>query len=85
MFTKESLNNTHKQQHTLTHDVSGDLLVDLRVAFVEDHEEQVEPAHDGRRYGHVGLERLRAVVAAEHGVGCVVCSVWKMSSDWVRK
>ena len=55
--------------NSLTDDVPGDLLVYLGVALVQDHEEQVEATHDGRRHRHVRLERLRAVVAPEHWVG----------------
>ena len=36
---------------------------------VEEYEEQIEAAHDGRRDGDVGLEQLGSVVAAVHWVG----------------
>ena len=40
----------------LTDDVSGDGLVDFSVALVQDHEEQVEAAHDRRGDSHIGLQ-----------------------------
>lgn len=45
------------------HDVAGDGLVGGGVALVENDEEEVEATHDGRRDGHVRLQRLAAVVA----------------------
>jgi len=49
--------------------VPGDGLVGGGVAVVEDDEEEVEAAHNGRGDGHVPLQRLAAVVAAKDGVG----------------
>lgn len=50
-------------------DVLRDIEVGRLVALVQHHEEEVEPAHDGRADLHVGLEGLGAVVAPVQGVG----------------
>lgn len=47
----------------------SDELVGDWVALVQDDEEEIESAHDGRADRHVGLEGLGAVVPAEHGIG----------------
>jgi hypothetical protein len=47
----------------------GQMAVDGLIAFVEDHEEQVESRHDGRAHVDVGPEGRLAVVSASYGIG----------------
>ena len=63
-------NKREKNKRKLTDDVFGDELVGDGVALIQNHEKQVESAHDRRRDGHVGLEGLGAVIAAEDRVSC---------------
>ena len=51
------------------HDAPRDGVVGHLVAVVDQHEEEVESGHDGRRHLDVVLERLRLVVAAVDRVG----------------
>jgi hypothetical protein len=50
------------------HDVPCEIRIRLLVALIQDHEEQIEPAHDRSGHHHVRSERLLAIVPSSDGV-----------------
>lgn len=43
-------------------DMAGDVNIDILVALVQDHEEQVETGHDWCGHGHIGFEAHLSVI-----------------------